>query len=94
VEKREKGRKVRLEQVKDRLPNLDGKEGRIKRVEGRLGSIPARGGGKPDGLAGALSLWAIPITIAILSITQGRNVSFSSATNADRGRGVNTISTS
>ena len=82
---------MRLEEIEDSLPDLEGQDGRVQCIERGPGSILGRGRG-PDGLAGALALGAVPIAIAVLAIGEGGKISFGTA-DADSRRRINTVST-
>lgn len=85
---------MRLEKIKDCLPDLDGQHGRVEHLQRGFGGIFGRGRRHADGLAGALSLGAIPIAVAILPIGHGGNVSFGRTTAHADGRGrIYTFST-
>lgn len=86
MEKGQQRRIVRLKEVEDGLPDLDGEHGGIQRVEGGLGCILGRGRGNSDGLSGAMSLRAIPVTIAILPIPHRSDVPFRGACPHPKGR--------
>lgn len=78
---------MRLEKIKDSLPDLDGQHGRVEYLQRGFGCIFGRRRGHADGFAGALSLGAIPIAVAILPIDHGGNVSFGGTPTHANGRG-------
>ncbi|KAL5358428.1 hypothetical protein BJX96DRAFT_146604 [Aspergillus floccosus] len=92
MEEGQEGGKVRLEEIEDGLPDLDGQDGRIQHVQRRFGGIFG-GGRDADGLSGALSLGTVPVAIAIVAIGHGGNVAFGGGADADGRGGVDTFTT-
>ena len=91
MEEREEGGIMRLEEIEDGLPDLDGEHGRIEGIEGGSGGIF---GGRNGGPSRARFLVAVPVPIAVVSVGQSGEISFAGATaEADGGCGIDAFST-
>ena len=90
----EHGRKVGLEEIEDRIPDLGGQDRRIEHVECGSGAILCGGRGDARGLSRPLSLGAIPIIVPFLALGQRGQVSLGRTTaHSDGGGGIYTFST-
>lgn len=90
MEEWKEGGIMRLEEVEDGLPDLDGEHGGIEGIQGGSGGIF---GGRDGGPSCARFLVAIPVPIAVVPVGQSGEISFAGATaDTDGGCGIDAFS--
>ena len=91
MEERKEGGIMRLEEIEDGLPDLDGEHGGIEGIQGRPRRIFGSGNG---GSSRARFLVAVPVAIAVVPVGQSGDISFAgTAADTDGGSGIDAFST-